>query len=364
MNKAQNTFLTPSQFTLTLKSAVVGIETMYIANNIMKFAKQDSWISCIVGTVYPLYMVIIANYMCKKFPKDNILILSKKCFGKFLGSILNIIFISFFLFMLTSEFSGYTHVFRVYTTSFLKPYQVLFTALIPITYIAYKGIKPLGRLNEVGFYLTVGLVVLPMAVLAYGSFLNLMPVFGSGLSGILKGSKETVFAFSGMEIMFLIYPFLQDNKKLLKCGIVNVVIVAFIYTWTVFATIFYLGIETSPEYLWPVLTLADSINIPIVNSFRFIFISLWSLVQFKCIATYYFVVSYGLNQSVKKIPAEAFVLLLYPVIIIITMLYGNPTTRGEYTNKLIVAYVIFNLTYVSAAAILIHFKKGDAYEKV
>ncbi|MFL0196458.1 GerAB/ArcD/ProY family transporter [Clostridium sp. WILCCON 0269] len=364
MNKTQDTFLTTSQFIFILKSAIVGIELMHLPNSIIKFAKQDSWISCILGTVYPLYMVIIASYLCKKFPKDNILKLSKKCFGNFLGSILNIIFISFFLFVLTSSFSVYANLFRVYSTSFLKPYQILFTALIPIAYIAYKGIKPLGRLTEVGFYLTVGLVILPIAIFAHGSFLNLMPVFGSGLSGILKGSKETAFALSGMEIIFLIYPFLQDNKKLLKCGITATIIVAFIYVWAVFATIYYLGIETSPKYLWPILTLADSIYVAIVNNFRFVFISLWSLVEFKCLATYYFAVSYGLNQSVKKIPAETFALLLYPVIIIITMLYGNPTTRGDYTYKLIIIYVIFNLIYVSAVAILIRFKKGDTYEKV
>lgn len=362
MNKVQNT-LTPSQFIFILKSAIIGIELMSLPNSIIKFAKQDSWISCILGTIYPLYIVIIANYLCKKFPKDNILTLSKKCFGNFFGTILNIVFISFFLFVLTSSFSGYANLFRVYSTPFLKPYQILLTTLIPISYIAYNGIKPLGRLAEVGFYLTVGLIILPIAVFAYGSFLNLMPVFGSGLTNILRGSKETVFAISGMEIIFLIYPFLQDNKKLLKCGIGATAIVGFIYTWAVFATIYYLGIEASPKYIWPVLTLADSINIPIVNSFRFIFISLWSLVEFKCLATYYFAVSYSLNQLVKKVPAEVFVLILYPLIIIITMLYGSPTNREEYTYKLIIIYVIFNLIYVSAVAILIHFKKGDSYKK-
>lgn len=364
MGKSQDTFLTPSQFVFTLKSSVVGIETMYIANNIIKFAKQDSWISCVLGAIYPLYILIIANYMCRRFPRVNILELSKRCFGKILGNILNIIFIFFFLFMLTSEFLGYANVFRVYTTPFLKNYQVLLTVLIPVAYITYKGIKPLGRLNEVGFYLTAGLLILPVAVLVYGSYLNLMPVFGSGILNIVKGSWQTIYAFAGMEIIFLIYPFLKDNRKLFKYGIVNIIIVAFIYTWTVFATIYYLGIETSPKYIWPVLTLADTISIPIINSFRFVFISFWSIVEFKCMATYYFMVSYGLNQLVKKVTAEMFTLLMYPVIVIITMLYGNPTTASNYVNKIIPIYVIFNLAYVSIVAILVHFKKGDIYEEI
>lgn len=363
MNKPQDTFLTPSQFTLTLKSIMVGIEIMYLPNNVIKISKQDAWVSCILGAYYPIFLVIIATYMCKKFPKDNILILSKKCFGKFLGGVLNFIFISFFLFMLTSELSGYSNVIRIYSTYFLKNRQVLLTVLIPIAYIAYKGIKPLGRLNEVGFYLTIVLVVLPIGILAYGSVLNLMPVFGSGFTNILGGIKETTFSYAGIEFIFLIYPFLKDKKKLFKCGITSIFTSAFIYTWVVFGTIYYLGIEISPKYIWPVLSLTDSINIPIINSFRFIFMTLWSIVEFKCISTYYFGVAYGLNQSIKRISAENFTLILYPIIIFVAMLYGNPTTFKYYTDKLISVYLIFNLSYISIIAILIYFKKGDSYEK-
>ncbi|UZQ50726.1 GerAB/ArcD/ProY family transporter [Clostridium kluyveri] len=363
MYKSKDVFLTPSQFTFTLKSAMVGIEIMYIPNSIIKFARQDSWISCILGAVYPLYILLIANYLCKRSYNEDILVLSKKCFGNILGSILNFIFISYFLFMLTSEFSGYIQVFKVYATGFLQNYQMLFTTLIPVTYIVYNGIKPLGRLNEVGFYLTITLLVIPIGILAYGTFLNLMPVFDNSIGNILKGSIQTVFPFSGMEVILFIYPFLKDKKNLLKCGLKAIVIVTFIYTWTVSATIYYLGIEISPKYLWPVLTLADSVHIPIVNSFRFVFIALWSLVQFKCMATYYFSISYSLNQSIKKISPQTFTLLLYPLIIIITSLYGNPTTRKIYTDRITNVYAAFNIIYISTIAILIHFKKDKEVEK-
>lgn len=363
MSKPQDTFLTPSQLTLTLKSVMVGIEIMYLPNNVIRAAKQDGWISCILGASYPIFLLILATYMCKKYPKDNILILSKRYLGKFFGSIFNFIFISFFLFMLTAETAGYSNVFRIYSTPFLKSYQIILTILIPIAFIAYKGIKPLGRLNEIGFYLTIVLVILPIGILAYGSFLNLMPVFGSGVKNIVGGVKETTFSYSGMELIFLIYPFLQDKKKLFKCGTISILIGVFIYTWVVFGTIYYLGIETSQKYIWPVLTLTDSINIPIINSFRFIFMSLWSIVEFKCISTYYFAVAYGLNQSMKNISAETFTLLLYPIIIFIAMLYGNPTTFRSYTDKLIPVYLIFNLIYILIIVILIRFKKGDSYEK-
>ena len=141
MNKYKNTFLTPIQFTTIIISALLGYGLVYLPSAIARSAKQDSWISCLIGALYPLYMVIMANYMCKRFPRVNILKLSKKYFGKFLGSILNFLFISFFLFILTSELSGFGQVYIAYLTPFLKDYQVFLIALVPIAFVSYKGIK-------------------------------------------------------------------------------------------------------------------------------------------------------------------------------------------------------------------------------
>ena len=101
-----------------------------------------------------------------------------------------------------------------------------------------------------------------------------------------------------------------------------------------------------------------------INNFRFIFITIWAFIVFKCIATYYFAVSYGLSQSIKKISAETFAVLLYPLIILISFLYKNETIRESYVSKIIVIYVIFNIVFISTVAIIIHFKKGDKIEKI
>lgn len=362
MNNNENAYLTSSQFTLTLKSIVIGIDFMLLPNSIIPFSKQDAWLSCLLGAVYPTYLVVLACFISKRYPNYNILTLSKMCFGKFIGSVLNLFFIFFFLFMLTNELSGYSNVFRVYSVSFLKSYQVILPCLLPIAYVAYKGIKTVGRVNEVVFYITVGLAFLPIAIIPYGNVSNLMPVFGSGVIDILKGAKQTGLHYGGMEIIFLIYPFLQNKNSVLKCGLIGTAIITSFFVLSVIASIYYLGCETSVKFLWPILALTDSIHIPFINSFRYFFLSAWSLIQFKCISTYYFAVSYGLNQSVNKIPNQAFVVLLYPVIIILTLLEGNPTIRGYYADKIFPLFMAFNLIYISAICILVYIKKEDAYE--
>lgn len=363
MNKTQNTLLTPSQFTFFLISVWIGIGGMYIPNAVIKDAKQDGWISCIIGIIYPLYTIILAKHMCNIFPDNDIFTFSRKCFGNILGNIFNFIFISSFIFIETTELAGLSNALKIYTTFFLKNYQIFLSVLTVIAYISYKGMKPLAKLCEIVFYLTILLVFVPIGTLKYGSYLNLMPVFGSSFKGIIKASKGTAFFYCGGEVIFFIYPFLQDKKKLLRCGITAAVITMFIYTWSTFLTIYYLGIDIAPKYLWPVFTLTDSVSIPIINSFRYIFTSLWTLVLLRCLAVNYFSISYGLSRVIKKVSSQKFSIILYPIIAYLSNLYGAPTSRRNYTDIIMPIYLIYNLIYISSIAILISFKKGDNFEK-
>ncbi len=370
MTKENNKLITPSQLTLILVGNTIGLGLLTLPNAVISTAKQDGWICCILGAAYPIYLVCLASYMCKKFPNENILILSKKCFGNIFGNILNFIFISFFLFVVTETASGISNVLRIYMTPFLTNYKTLsIVILIPI-FIVYKGIKPLGRMNEVIFYLTLILVLFPIGALKGGNYLNLKPVFQSGVINILKGSKETAFAYGGIEILFLIYPFLNHKEKVKKCGLTAIAIYMPIYIYFVITTIFYLGIDISPKFLWPVVTITESILIPIINSFRYLFMVLWTISILKIMSNSYFAITLGLNQIIKKIDRKTFVFLMYPVIFYLSSKYGNSTTRSIIIDKITPLHVLFNLIYISSIALLIKIRnikslgvKGDNNEK-
>ncbi|MDT8718544.1 GerAB/ArcD/ProY family transporter [Clostridium sp. 19966] len=354
---SNKTLITTGQLATTIISSIMGVEIMYMQNGIIKYAKQDACISTLIGAIYPLYMIFAANYMCKKYPEDNILSLSKKCFGSIMGSILNFIFSIYFLSVLTTELAGLTNVFRVYATSFLKRYQIFISVMLPIAYISYKGLKTLVKCNETIFYLTIILIVVPVGALFSGSYLNVMPVFDNSIIDIGKGAVSTIFPYTGAECVFWLYPFLDNKKNLLKVGIFSCIYIAFIYSLTVFFTIYYFGSDICLKFLWPFLTLADAVTIPIINSIRYIFISLWALIVFKCIATYYFSCCFCVSNVLKNFSIMKVSIVLYPIAISLALLYGNPTFRRSIENKVTIVYFAFNILYVSLIVFLIHIKK-------
>lgn len=359
MKKNSEIYLTNHQYTLILIGNIIGIGMLSLPNSVVKIAKQDGWISAAIGGIYVIYMVLIGSYMCKKHPDNNILDLSKIYFGNFLGTILNLIFTSYFIYLLTGLSSGISNVLIMYITPFLTTKKILITILLVPAFISYKGIKTLGKMNEVIFYLTFIFFLVPMVALKDGNILNIMPVFSSGFKNIIKASKESLFSYFGIEILFLIYPFLKDKKKVTSSGIKASIVAIIIYTWITFITIYYIGINIIPKFLWPVVTVSESIMVPGINSFRYISMSLWTLMIFKTISIDYFSIAYCLGEIWRKINMKTWIYILYPVLFYISGIYGTPTNRRDIIIKLGKMYAIFNLVYVTSIAILIMLKRGE-----
>ncbi|WP_125152108.1 GerAB/ArcD/ProY family transporter [Clostridium rectalis] len=359
MDSNRNDLLNNEQLTIILIGSMVGIGILSLPNNVIKYAKQDSWIAAILGAIYPIYMILIANYMHKKFPKHDILELSKKYYGKILGSILNFIFIGYFLVLATEVASGTSNVLRIYITPFLKNFQALLIIILAPAYVVYKGRFALKKTNEVVFYLTAIILIIPLVAIKDGDILNIMPVFQNNFKDILKGSKETMFAYAGVEIIFLLYSYLQEKKTVVKAGMISILFSMVIYTAVIFITILYLGVNNSEKFLWATVTLTESIDVPVINSFRYIFMVLWTMIMFKTIANSYYAMTYGINRIFKKISKKSITIILYPIIFFLALCYGNPTERRAFLTKVIPPYVLFNITYVSVLAILTKIKKDD-----
>lgn len=363
MGTKEDNVLTGSQIMCILIGGMVGIGALSLPGDVIKVSKQDGWISVFLGAVYPIYMVFLANYIRKKHPKADILDINKKIYGKFFGNILNLIFLLFFLLSATEVAAGTNNVLRIYMVPFLNKWNILTVLFLITAYAAYEGTKTIGRINEVLFYGTFIVYIIPLIAISKGHILNLKPIFGSGALNIIKGLKETIVSYAGIEALLIIYPFADMNINIKKCGLKSIAFTSTIYTLFTMVTILYLGIDTTSIFLWPLITVTESIMIPVINSFRYIFSSLWVMNMFRVISVNYYIFSYGLSKFIKKFHRKAWVIILFPVMVILSSLYGNPTTRKDFLGKIFLAYVIYNVMLTTITAILVALGKGDNYEK-
>jgi len=356
-NKNKN-YLTVSQFATIIFGTIIGTGILSLPNGVVKVAHQDGWISTLIGGIYPLYVVIIASYIGKKFPNDNILILSKKYFGKILGTIFNLIFATYFIFMASVIASYYSNLMRSYMMGFLTSFKFLAILFICIIYAVSKGLKVIARISEICFYLTVILLITPVNALKFSHMTNIYPVFGSGVSSILKGALESTFAYSGAEIILLIYPFLKEKKKILVASFMSITIVIVLYVWCVFITTYYLGPDIVNKNFWSFLVVTESVSVSAINNYRYIFMYVWSIIAFKTISINGYASVFILKDFANKIQKKKINFLMFPLLLYLAYNYGNEISRQNISNNVLPWYILFNLLYMTSIAVFIFLKRG------
>ncbi|MGE5627152.1 MAG: GerAB/ArcD/ProY family transporter [Solirubrobacterales bacterium] len=362
MNKSEYGLLSSSEVTCLMVGTMVGIGALILPNDVMSTSKQDGWISVFLGAVYPLLVMLLSRYIFKNYPEANILDLSRKFFGKFLGNVLNFIFAFQFIAIGTAMAAGYSNLLRMYIVIFLDPMQIYIITFILGAYASGKGLKALARVNELIFVLTVFMVILPIVGIKEGSILNVSPILGSGVKNIILGSKETIFAYAPVEAILLIPAFIRDKNKITGAFFKAILITALIYTWITFITIYYLGVDIIPKCLWAFVSVTDSVKVPFVTSFRFIFMFLWSIILFKTFSNQYYYTTFIISD-VTRIKRKIINVCILPFLMYLSTLYGNEAQRRKIASEIVPKLFLFNILFIVTIVLIIFIKKVLKNEK-
>jgi len=358
MQREKKNLLTPNEVTFLLIGIMINISSANLVNKVIGTAKQDGWISVLIAAIYPLYIVLIAVYVSKKFPKDNILVLSKRYLGNILGTILNFLFLLSFFSYLPPLILELGVVIRTYIVPGLTVLQIYVVIFLLGAYAASKGIKVLGRISFIIFWMILAIFLPPVSILKDGSYLNISPIFGIGIVNILKGSLTCVNDYSLIVLIFLIYPFINDRSKIKNSSLKAVGITAIIYTWATFITIYYVGIDIIPKTNWGFWRVSDAVKVEIVNNFRYINMYFWAIIVIKTVAIINYVCMYIL-QDIKKMNNKKMIYVIMAVvaIMIAKTYYVDMDAMNQIIKYTSPISIIYNLIYITLIASLIWIRK-------
>lgn len=361
MKKVKNNLLGESEATAMVVGFIIGTSILALPNGVVQGAKQDGWIAVIVGGLYPLYLSLLSIYYVKKHPNQDILSLSKIYLGRVFGTICNIMFMVEFTTLTIVAIVSLSNIFRVYATPFLTPIKIFIPSILLAMYLTNKGIIVLGRINKISLYVIVVLTLILLMFVKNGNYLNLLPIFGSGVKNILSGGKESALAYGGMEAIFLIYPFFEEKNKIKMITLKALFITMGIYVLVTFACIYCLGYKVTSIALWPVLLVTEGVNISIINNLRFLFLFLWSIAMFKIIANEYYAFTYILSDILKIKDKKKMYWIILPIMIYLCLKIKNEVQRRDLLSYIVPIITLFNIIYISIIAILIFIK--DKWKK-
>lgn len=334
----------------------IGSTILYLPKELVKICGTDAWIAAIIGSIYPIYILIVAVIISKKCPNNNILDLSKKYFGKFLGTLLNLGFLFSFSMYLNSTTATLSNFIRTTISSEVNKYLILIMLFLVAVYCCSKDIALLAKVNKLAFYVMIISLLFTIEAFKDGTILNVQPVFTAGIKDITNGAIASAYANAGSEAILLFYPYLSNKKNMFKSGITAIIIDTIIYSYSVFITIYYLGPDIVVKGMWPFVMTNTSIELSIINNFRFIFMMFWLIVAVKIALDYSYASAYTFNKVVysKKVISYIYIFVIFGT----SLLYGNEVTKRQYLSTVTPKLVVFDLLYTGIIAIMAIFKEG------
>lgn len=348
--------ITRFQYMYIVQGSMIGVGILSLSSTVCKAAQQSGWISVLLSGIYPIYVVISSCLIYKNMNYLNFNKLNKKIYGKVISYILSFAFILYFLSFSAFVISGFTNVLTFSTTKFLPSYIILFVTSF-VTYLSINyGLTYIGRVSEIIFPLTILLLLIPLYFINRGDITNLLPIISS-YDGILKAMPDTLFSYSGVEICFLIIPFLSKKDKAIKYGILGSLITIVLYTLTILLIINYCGWKLTSKLQYPFLYLVAGAEIPVLSNFEPIFIFFWGNKIFQTISVGGFGSSYLLSE-LFNISYNKSSIILTTLIFLASFFLIPEYNRSKIIDTILPYMIIFIFLWSLLTLILSYIKRG------
>ncbi|SFA89500.1 MULTISPECIES: GerAB/ArcD/ProY family transporter [unclassified Bacillus (in: firmicutes)] len=318
--------ITTSQAVMFISNFIFGAGILTLPRiTTEKIKTPDSWIAVIVSGIFIMFMVFLIFKLCQRYPSETFYQFNQKLIGKWLGSLLSLIVVAYYIGLSAFEVRAMAETTRLFLLQGTPTWAVMMPFLWIGFYLVMGGINSIARMLEIIFPITV-LFFLVVMFLGISIFEvdNIRPVLGMGVMPVVKGLTTTSLSFAGFEIILIIFMFMKEKNKPKRLVLLGVGGPIIFYTITVVMVIGALSIDGVLSQTWPVLTFVRSFEIKglLFERFDSLLLVIWIMQIFATYIIALFAAVLGLAQVFGKSP-HPFIYVSVPVIYFIAMIPKN-----------------------------------------
>lgn len=298
----------------------MGVGIMGAPVYIFDIAKQDAWISIIVSYLSVTLTVAVMFYILKQYNNTDIFGIQVDLFGQWIGKLLGTVYIVYFAATFITVLATYIQVIRIFLYPTFPIYMLALLLLALIIYSIFGGFRVIVGIAFIFLLLTQLLLFLLYDPITRMNWNHFFPMFQAPVMDILKGAKRTTFTMAGFEMLFLVYPFIQNKEKAKLPVFLGIAYSSFIFLVTTAISIGYFSLEYLGYLEWSVLTLFKSVMYTFVERVDLLVIVEWMMIVLPNNILFMWGVTYGLKR-LYKIPQKISVFIVAGIaLIIISML--------------------------------------------
>lgn len=206
-------------------------------------AYHDAWLSYLLGWVGGCISITVFCWISRLNPEKTLVEILKSQFGKVGGSIIAVFYIWYFIHLAALVIRNFGEYMT--TTSYTET-PIIFIIICFIAVVVYgmkKGLEVMVRPSEILVPVVIFFVLfLGVALIKKYNYANFLPFLEKGIKPILKSSFAVwTFPFGETVAFLMIFPFLNQKKKLFKISFLAIVVAGFVIFLIVVRDLLVLG---------------------------------------------------------------------------------------------------------------------------
>lgn len=229
-------------------------------------AKQDAWITILLGLAGGILLFLVYYRLYKFYPDLPLTSYLQKITGKWLGRMIGLLYSVYFMYGATRVLRDFGELLTttIYTSTPLFVINTLM--IITIIYAIHKGFEVIARVGELFFTVVYIMAFLGMSLIIFSGLIhleNLLPMFENGWKPIMKTvfSETLTFPYGEMVVFTMLLPFLNDQKKVKLVCLGGMILAGINVTITVVINVAALGTDLFTRATFPLLSTISKIQI-------------------------------------------------------------------------------------------------------
>jgi spore germination protein KB len=330
------------QFGILVFLYTIGSTILLSPSGLAGIAKQDGWLSAVVGAGVGIAFILLYSALGKLLPGMTFVEYSEKLLGRWIGKAVSLLFV---LFSFVGAATVLFHMGNFVVTQIMPetPIETLnFAFMLVIIFGANLGLEVFARTAETFLPWVIFLFFfLIFSVVPQMELNHLRPVLEGGMKPVLTASLSFTSVASLPCIVFsMILPYVEKPEKIQRVFILSLCLGGSFVVIITFLTISVLGVHLTDTSAFPSYILAKKINIGnFLTRIEVIVAIIWFITIYYKIILYFYACTLGLAQIFRLTNYRP---LLFPVGLLTALcsiiIYPNTVYAAKWDSTVWVAY--------------------------
>lgn len=357
--------LTNRQIALVLFGIIVEYGIHTLPKNVALATGTGGWTTLAFNTIFFMFMAYIVTYIQYSNENKTLYGYSREFFGKYVAAILAILYIVYFMMIVTMDLRIYAEILRLILLNKTPVWATLFVFYSIVFFATSKKLQAIGRLAE--FYsllVIIGYLFLIFIVFTKAKLINMQPFFeGSQVPKYIKAIYRLMLPFLGVEILLLIPMDKAKNKNIFRYTILTMLGVGVLYILNFESSISVGGIESvinQKAPLFQTLRGLDVYRLEILRRLDGLYFIFWTMNMFTSGCIWSYGTTTLINDLIPKLKVNYILIVVVISEYIISLL---PRTMMEIDQVMKIFSGISMATSIAIPIIIFIITKVKKYEK-